>query len=90
MEQIISNKKNPIEEKKVDGEKKIFENRKLSWISFDERALDLAGSSQVPLGERLSFLSIYHSNLDEVYRVKVGTLFVQSLSKKQLSIIRPA
>lgn len=83
MKQIEEKKKeeSPVE-KEEDVKKKIFENRELSWLSFDERVLDLAGSSQVPLGERLSFLSIYNSNLDEFYRVRVGTLFEQSLSKK--------
>jgi len=72
-----------VEARKVfPGRRGVYENRELSWLSFDERVLDLSGLARVPYGERLSFLSIYNSNLDEFYRVRVGTLMTQSLSPK--------
>lgn len=52
-------------------------NRELSWLKFNERVLNEAGNTKVPLAERLTFVSIYQSNLDEFYRVRVGTLMDQ-------------
>lgn len=52
-------------------------NRELSWLKFNERVLNEAGNPRVPLAERLTFMSIYQSNLDEFYRVRVGTLMDQ-------------
>ena len=65
-----------------EAEKKIKKspymmNRELSWLKFNERVLNEAGNPKVPLAERLSFVSIYQSNLDEFYRVRVGTLMDQ-------------
>ena len=51
-----------------------FMNRELSWLSFNERVLQEAADPTVPLIERLKFLGIYSSNLDEFYRVRVGSL----------------
>lgn len=65
-----------------ESEKKIKKspymmNRELSWLKFNERVLNEAGNPKVPLAERLTFVSIYQSKLDEFYRVRVGTLMDQ-------------
>lgn len=57
----------------------IYVNRELSWLKFNERVLEEAADSRVPLCERLFFLSIYQSNLEEFYMVRVGTLQDQTL-----------
>lgn len=49
-------------------------NRDLSWLSFNERILKEAGNKQVPLLERINFLAIFSSNLDEFYRVRMPVL----------------
>ncbi|MBR1664078.1 MAG: polyphosphate kinase 1 [Ruminococcus sp.] len=59
--------------------KKYYENRELSWLKFNYRVLEEARDNSVPLLERLSFASIFLSNLDEFYRVRTGALIRQSL-----------
>jgi polyphosphate kinase len=60
-----------------------FYNRDLSWLSFNERVMMEAASPQVPLMERLKFLSIFSSNLDEFYRVRIPAIqSIYSLNKK--------
>ena len=59
--------------------KPYYYNRELSWLKFNERVLDEAIDKEVPLCERLSFVSIFQSNLDEFFMVRVGTLTDQML-----------
>ena len=61
-----------------------YTNRELSWIDFNERVLNEAGNQKVPLAERLIFASIYQSNLDEFFMVRVGTLMVQMSSTEEI------
>ena len=59
--------------------KPYYYNRELSWLKFNERVLDEAIDKEVPLCERLSFVSIFQSNLDEFFMVRVGTLTDQMI-----------
>ncbi|SFH03657.1 polyphosphate kinase 1 [Pedobacter insulae] len=62
----------------------VFHQRDLSWLSFNERVLLEATDKHVPLLERIKFLSIYSSNLDEFYRVRMPVLLaLAKLSKKE-------
>lgn len=61
-----------------------MQNRELSWLTFNERVLDQGADETVPLLERLNFISIFWSNLQEFFMVRVGSLTDLSLLKKQI------
>ena len=62
----------------------IYMNRELSWLKFNERVIEEAESPAVPLCERMTFVSIYQSNLDEFFRVRVGSLQDQMLINRKI------
>lgn len=70
-----------------------FHKRDISWLSFNHRVLQEAADSSVPLYERIKFLAIYSSNLDEFYRVRVAALRrfkdLNKADRKELLDIKP-
>ena len=70
--------------KKAQKAEPYMMNRELSWLKFNERVLNESGNPRVPLAERLTFASIYQSNLDEFYMVRVGTLMDQMESSEEI------
>ena len=62
----------------------VYMNRELSWLKFNERVMEAAENPEVPLCERMTFVSIYQSNLDEFFRVRVGSLQDQMLISTEI------
>ena len=62
----------------------VYMNRELSWLKFNERVLEEAENPEVPLCERMTFVSIYQSNLDEFFHVRVGSLQDQMLISTEI------
>lgn len=63
--------------------KPYMQNRELSWLQFNQRVLDEAADDTVPLLEKLKFISIFGSNLDEFFMVRIGSLHDLSRLNKQ-------
>src|SRR4029450_8725956 len=63
----------PVGQAALTGDERYL-NRELSWLEFNARVLALADDPQVPLLERVKFLAIFSSNLDEFFQVRVAAL----------------
>src|SRR5689334_11305700 len=71
----------------MGDDKYVYLNRDLSWLSFNHRVLMEAADTTVPLYSRISFLSIFSSNLDEFFRVRMPSIFAfTSISAKKTSL----
>ena len=73
------------ESKEHINTREFMQNRELSWLRFDERVLAEAQCDEVPLYEKLKFIAIFTSNLDEFFMVRVGSLQDQMLLKEKIT-----
>ena len=73
----------PRSKKKVAPLKAAYFNRELSWLAFDRRVLEQAQSDRHPLLERVRFLAIVSSNLDEFFEIRVAGIIQQMDSGHQ-------
>lgn len=81
---LITKMKKRVNSMKTEKKNSYMMNRERSWLKFNERVLNEAGNPRVPLAERLTFASIYQSNLDEFYSVRVGTLMDQMIEDENI------
>ena len=65
-------------------------NREISWLAFNQRVLLEAADKSVPLLERLKFLMIYQSNLEEFFRVRIGILKHRAILTPERAFFKPA
>lgn len=65
----------------------ILRNRELSWLDFNERVLISAEQDEMPLLERLKFLGIFSSNLDEFYAVRIGSFHRLRIHSEENDIV---
>src|SRR5206468_2620969 len=78
-----SSSRDPYPMQEVAAHNSLFINRELSWLAFNGRVLQQAVDTRTPLLERVKFLSIFSSNLDEFYMVRVAGLRRQVASNVQ-------